>query len=63
MALGQHGSQHQLRRGARRGRRRDAGQHVTGDSIGHLLAQLRVELWCPGEELACHVGLAGAQSG
>jgi hypothetical protein len=44
VTFGKDGGKHQFRRGAGRGRRRDVGHHVTGDSVCHLLAQLTIEL-------------------
>jgi hypothetical protein len=46
--FGKHGGKYQLRRGAGRWRWGDAGQHVTGDPVGHLLTQSRVEFCCAG---------------
>jgi hypothetical protein len=63
VSLGQHGGKHQFRRCAGRGRWGDAGHHITGDPVGHLMAQLWVELCCPREELACYLGLGSAQAG
>ena len=61
VSFGEHGGQHQLRRGAGRGRWGDARHHVTGDPVCHLLAQLAIELRCAGEELARDLGLAGVE--
>jgi hypothetical protein len=60
--FGKHGGKHQLRRGAGRWRWGDAGQHVSGDPVGHLLTQAGIELGCAGEKLAGDIGLAGAQA-
>lgn len=62
MSLGKDGGEHQLRRGTGRGRRCDAGHYVSGDPVCHLLAQLAIQLWCPGKELARHLGLAGVKA-
>ena len=59
--FGKHGGKHQLWRGTGRWRRSDAGYHVTGNPVGHLLTYPRIELCCTGQELAGNVGLAGAQ--
>jgi hypothetical protein len=63
VAFGQHRGQDQLRRYARWRGRRDAGNDVTGDPVGHLVAQRWVELCCPREKLACHLSLARGQPG
>jgi len=38
MPFGKDRGEHEFRRGAGRGRRRDSGHHVSGDPVGHLLA-------------------------
>lgn len=60
--FGKHGGKHQLWRGAGRRRRGDAGHYVTGDPVGHLLAQLGIELCRPGKKLTSDIGLFGAQA-
>jgi hypothetical protein len=63
MPFGQHCRQGELRRGPRRGRGGDTAQHVTGDPVGHLFADLRIELRCTREELARGLGLLSAHPG
>ena len=58
--LGQHRGQHELRRRARRRRWRDLRDHLAGDAVRHLVADLRVQLRCAGEELARQLGLLRA---
>lgn len=63
MSLRQHRGQNQLGRDSGWWWGRDAGNHIVGDAVSHLVSQRRVELHCPGKELAGDLSLSGGQSG
>ena len=63
MPLGEHRCEYLAGRSARRRRRGDLRDHLTGDAARHLVADPGIELVCPGEELPRQLGTLRTQRG
>jgi len=63
VSFGQHRGQHELWRGARRRWWCDAGEHIGGNLVEHLIAGVRRQLAGTVEKLAGQVGLIAGEPG